>query len=135
MADQPTDDESDPEHASTDREGTPSAALELPHVYDALSHPRRGYVCYLLSEADRWSVAELARRVAAWETDVPEREITESRHERVTVSLYHTHVPKLADADVVGFDETTGTVTAAGNADLALAALAGIAAHLDDEGS
>ena len=133
MVDYPADDgDSDPEHASTDRERPPPAVLELPQVYDALCHPRRRYVCHLLSEDDRWSVAELAERIAAWEADVPGDAVTEHRRERVAVSLYHSHLPKLAADDVVDFDDATGTVTAAGNADPVLAALDGIAARLDD---
>ena len=125
MDDNTSDDDSDPERP-------PPAVLELPQVYDALSHPRRRYVCHLLSEDDRWSVAELAGRIAAWEAGVPGDAIAEYRRERVAVSLYHSHLPKLAADDVVDFDDATGTVTAAGNADPVLAALDGIAARLDD---
>ena len=46
MDDNTSDDDSDPERP-------PPAVLELPQVYDALSHPRRRYVCHLLSEDDR----------------------------------------------------------------------------------
>jgi hypothetical protein len=125
MDDNTSDDDSDPGRP-------PPAVLELPQVYDALSHPRRRYVCHLLPEDDRWSVAELAGRIAAWEAGVPGDAVAEYRRERVAVSLYHSHLPKLAADDVVDFDDATGTVTAAGNADTVLTALDGIAARLDD---
>ena len=117
MVDSPVDDgDSGPEHASTDRE-RPPAVLELPQVYDALCHPRRRYVCHLLSEDDRWSVAEWAERIAAWEADVPGDAVTEHRRERVAVSLYHSHLPKLAADDVVDSLEENTDYERDGHAD------------------
>jgi len=105
--------------------------LELDHVYDALSHSRRRYLCYTLQEDNEWSLDELARKVAAYENDVSEGEVTPHKHDQVYVSLNHAHVPKLVADGVVTFDEQTETITAAENAQQVLAALKGMGASLD----
>jgi hypothetical protein len=124
-----------------DEGATLEGVLGLDHVYGALSHPRRRYLCYTLLEDEEWSLAELARRIAAWEDEAAGSgapgsgaagEATpESRWERVYVALYHAHVPKLVEMDVVAFDEETGTVTPAGNAEQVLDALRGVGGSVD----
>lgn len=109
----------------------PPSILEIDHVYEALGHPRRRYLCYTLLEDTEWSLADLATKVAAWENDVPEHAVTEAQREAVYVSLYHAHVPKLADEGVVTFDEATETITTAEHAEQVLAALEGMGASLD----
>lgn len=105
--------------------------LELDHVYEALGHPRRRYLCYTLLEETEWSLADLATKIVSWENDIPEQEVTENQQERVYVSLYHSHVPKLADEGVITFDDVDETVTPAENAEQTLAALEGMGASLD----
>jgi predicted transcriptional regulator len=107
--------------------------LEADYIYEALAHPRRRYVCYSLLEDAPQSLTELATTIAAWENEVSEREVTRRQRERVSVSLYHAHVPKLVDLGVVSFDEASGTVTPAENADEVVAALLGIEASLDSQ--
>lgn len=108
-----------------------SEILELDHVYQALGHPRRRYLCYTLLEDTEWTLDELARKVAAWENDVPEHEVTNHQQEEVYVSLYHAHVPKLVDEGVLTFDDATETITVAENAEQVLIALEGMGASLD----
>ncbi len=47
------------------------------------------------------------------------------------VSLYHAHVPKLVEEDVLLFDESTETVAPGENAHQVLLALRGISTGLD----
>lgn len=108
-----------------------SDILELDHVYEALGHSRRRYLCYTLLEDTEWTLDELARKVAAWENDVPEHEVTNYQQEEVYVSLYHAHVPKLVDERVLTFDDATETITTAENAEQVLIALEGMGASLD----
>ena len=68
-------------------------------------------------------------------TDVDEDEVTEHQHERVYISLYYTHVPKLVDQDVVALDEATETVSPAKNATQILGALRGMGASRDTSDS
>lgn len=116
----------------TPQEAIPEGILDLDHVYDALAHPRRRYLCYSLLERERWSLADLATGTVAWERDVPEAAVDDDERERAYVSLYHAHVPKLVDLDVLAFDRPTETVSAARNAEPVLDALEGIGAVLDD---
>ncbi|QRV15066.1 hypothetical protein JMJ58_19495 [Haloterrigena salifodinae] len=119
------------ERSSTGQRPPPQAILELDHVYEALGHPRRRYLCYTLLEDSEWSLNDLATKIAAWETDTPEHAVSELQQERVYVSLYHAHVPKLVDEDVIAFDEMTETITTDQNAGQVLAALQGMGASLD----
>ena len=106
--------------------------LELDHVYEALGHPRRRYLCYTLLEDEEWTLDELATKIAAWEGDVSEHAVADRQRQQAYVSLYHAHVPKLADDGIISFDPATETIRAAENADQVLATLEGLKASLDD---
>jgi len=130
--------ESDPDEEATSDVSTPpetqllpSDVLEVEPVYEALGHPRRRYLCYTLLEDTEWSLVDLATKIAAWETDGPEHEVTDRQCDEVYVSLYHAHVPKLVEDDVITFDEAAETITAAEHADQVVAALEGIGGSLD----
>ena len=105
--------------------------LELDHVYEALGHPRRRYLCYTFLEDTQWSLTDLAQKIAAWEHDVPEDEITGSHWQPVYVSLYHAHVPKLVDEGVVLFDDSTEQIIPGEHLEQVLAALEGMGASVD----
>lgn len=108
----------------------PREMLELDHVFAALAHPRRRYLCYTLLESAEWSLRNLARKIAAWEADVPTDAVTDDQRDRVYVALYHTHVPKLVDEGIVEFDESSETIRASEHAAQVLAALEGMGATL-----
>lgn len=74
----------------------------------------------------------MATKLVAWEQDIPEEEITEFNRDEMYVSLYHAHVPKLAELDIVEYD-TGGeeTINASKNALQVLAALEGAGASID----
>ena len=76
-------------------------------IYRCLADARRRDVLRYLREADDGtaSVDDLTAYVVEQETNspVPDRE-------KVAVSLYHTHLPMLADEGFVEFDERSGTV-------------------------
>ena len=111
----------------------PEAVLRFDTVYDALAHPRRRAVCYLLSERERWSLSDLAVRVAAWEEGVAPSAVDRTARDRVSAALYHAHLPKLADLGVVSFDADAETVSAGPEADRVLAALEALGARLVDD--
>lgn len=133
MAEEPNSDEQATSDASASPENQlPSPSiLEIEPVYQALGHSRRRYLCYTLLEATEWSLTELATKIAAWESDVPEHAVTEAQREEVYVSLYHAHVPKLVDEGVITFDAVTETITTAEHAEQVMAALEGMGASLD----
>lgn len=118
-------------HTVPESDAAPPAILELDHVFEALSTSRRRYLCYTLLESQEWTLGDLATKVAAWETDSPEQEVTSQQRETVYVSLYHVHIPKLVDDGIVTFDEETETIAPGEHTDQVLAVLEGIGASLD----
>lgn len=100
----------------------PPSILDLDHVYEALSHPRRRYLCYTLFGDGNWTLRDLAVRIAAREEGCPEHAVGTDVRDSVYVSLYHVHVPKLVQQGVIGFDEATGMVSAGERAGQVLAA-------------
>lgn len=119
--------------SSTEKHAVPQGILELDHIYEALGHPRRRYLCYTLLESTEWSTTELSTKIAAWERDVPDHAVTDDQRERVYVSLCHAHIPKLVDEGILSYDDASETITPAGNAEQVLAALEGVGAALDSE--
>lgn len=89
-------------------------------VDDALSllaDRRRRYALYHLCDraaaTDREvtvSLRDLARHVAAVERDTGPERVLEDEFEHVYLGLQHNHVPRLADAGVVEYDEDDGEV-------------------------
>ncbi|OAQ52270.1 hypothetical protein HTG_11655 [Natrinema mahii] len=75
-------------------------------AFDVLSHHRRRYALQCLREYETpLALADLADEVAVREHDRPLPEIPSEAVKRIYVSLYHTHVPKLADADHVRYSQ------------------------------
>lgn len=109
----------------------PQEVLDLDHVYEALGHPRRRYLCYTLCVETEWTLDDLAVKIAAWEWDIPEQDVSEAIRDSVYVSLHHAHVPKLVDEGVITFDQSTETIRAAGNAVQVLSALEGVGGSID----
>jgi hypothetical protein len=76
-----------------------------------LNDRRRRYVLYALAEDPEWTLQELATRLVAWEEGVEDDDVGPNCRERRYISLYHTHVPKLADEGVVEFDADAERIT------------------------
>lgn len=71
-------------------------------AFDVLGHHRRRYALQCLREYENpMALADLADEVAVREYDAPLPEIDAETVKEVYVSLYHAHIPKLADADHV----------------------------------
>ena len=91
--------------------------LTRDRVFDILSSPRRRYVLYFLrTEPNPIQLTDLAEHVAAWENDTTVEELSTQQRKRVYVSLYQTHLPKLAEAGLVNYDEESGDVSIASKA-------------------
>lgn len=87
------------------------ATLSKDVAYDLVTErQRRVLIDVLLAGANERTVDELTDAVAAREHDVGTSEIDETTRKRVSVSLLHRHLPKLADAGVVDFEFDTETV-------------------------
>jgi DNA-binding transcriptional ArsR family regulator len=81
-------------------------------IFDTLSSARRRFILYYLQEHEGpIELGELSEAVAAWENDVEVEDLTSQQRKRVYVSLYQTHIPKMADAEILEYDEEAGTVS------------------------
>lgn len=98
MTDEPR---SDGDTDAADR-GVPGASLSTETTFSLLADRQRRRILAFLSEKDdRTSeVSDLVDHLV--------RESLDRR--RVTTTLHHVHLPKLADAGVVEYDRRTGTV-------------------------
>lgn len=53
---------------------------------------------------------DIAEEIAAWENDIPVDQLRSSQRQRVYISLYQSHLPKLADYDVIEYNQARGIV-------------------------
>lgn len=98
--------------------GSSERTLSQDTVFDILSNSRRRYVLYYLrQQTEPVQLTTLAEHVAAWENDTDVESLREQERKRVYVSLYQTHVPKLADTGLVRYDKEEGTVALADEAE------------------
>lgn len=91
-------------------DGSVSADLP-PAVIDALADERRRRTLAVLNDrATPLSVTDLACELASAELDTTRGEVPEDYRHSVHVALHHCHLPKLADAGLVLYDEAAHEV-------------------------
>lgn len=61
-------------------------------------------------------LADMADEIAVWENETDITDISAEEVKLVYISLYHTHIPKLADADVVEYSQEQDAVRLSENA-------------------
>jgi hypothetical protein len=97
-----------PESSTTDLD--PDTAFSL------LSNRRRRLVvCYLAERDEPVPLSEIAKSVAARLNDCDPDAIEESEYRSVYVALYQSHVPPLAEAGIVEYDDDERTARIAHN--------------------
>jgi DNA-binding transcriptional ArsR family regulator len=120
------------EDAMGDPNGAPDPILELDEVFAALGHPRRRYLLYtLVNGSTEAPLSDLAADIAAWELEKPASEVTVAERRTVHISLYHSHIPKLASLGVVDYHEGENVIVRAVNTAQVQAVLDGAGAELD----
>jgi DNA-binding transcriptional ArsR family regulator len=73
-------------------------------LFDVLSNPRRRYILsHLQASKTPMALADLTDAVVRWETG-EEPTAVQAVREQVYISLYHWHLPKLADAGLISFN-------------------------------
>lgn len=105
------------QHAPTLQSAAADIAVDVDLLFDALTSPRRRYVLAHLQQAESaLALSDLATDVAHWELDSETASVPEDTRKAIYVSLHHVHLPKLADAGLLTYDQETETVdtTAAG---------------------
>lgn len=79
-----------------------------PEVFVLLGKRRRRQVLQILRESSTpLTIIELARHIADREHEDPSTTDVRTIH----LTLYHNHLPRLAEADVVDYNEDVGTVS------------------------
>jgi hypothetical protein len=87
-------------------------------VFELLSnHRRRMVLYYLRTNGGSVGMQELATQIASMENEVPVEELTGQQRKRVYVSLYQTHLPKMAEMGTIEYDKDDGVVRIAKRAD------------------
>lgn len=66
---------------------------------------------YLRQSGGSVEVKELAGQIATVENDIPKSELTSQQRKRVYVSLYQTHLPKMAKMNTIEYDKDGGIVS------------------------
>lgn len=85
--------------------GDESESERIDRLYDVLDHERRRFVLLSLLEHGTLSLADLAELIADRDHDVAFPEVPEEAVLRIYASLHHNHLPKLAEVDLVAYDE------------------------------
>lgn len=81
-------------------------------LFDVLANERRRRVFSILCEYDATvALADLADEVVVREKKQPITEIPPDEVKRVYMMLYHTHIPKMADANLVRYDQDRDRIT------------------------
>lgn len=76
-------------------------------AFHLLQNGRRRAVCrYLLARPNQqqFRMGDIVEAVAAWENDTTVEQLTPEQRQRVYVSLYQSHLPKLDAHDVIEYD-------------------------------
>ena len=80
------------------------------HLHRLLATERRRELLQLVYEHDGGNVKNLTSRLAASERTGSEAGSDEERRERIAISLIHNHLPRLADHDLIEYDQRSGDV-------------------------
>lgn len=81
-------------------------------LFDILSESRRRFVLACLHEyATPIPLADVGDELATWEHEAPLTEVPEDDVAAIYMSLYHVHVPKMADAGLVEYSQEQDLVT------------------------
>ncbi|WP_222914495.1 hypothetical protein [Natrinema sp. SYSU A 869] len=83
-------------------------------VFEVFAHHRRRYALReLRRHANPMKLADLADELAVRENETPITDVPADEVKRIYMSLYHTYIPKLEEADLVCYDQEQDSVTLA----------------------
>jgi hypothetical protein len=107
--------ETDTDRATAERPRTndrPTRRISKDDAFHILQNARRRAVLRYVLESDQRSfvMGNLAEEVAAWEHETTVARLDSDQRQRVYISLYQAHLPKLADHGIVEYDQHRGVV-------------------------
>lgn len=87
-------------------------------LFDILSDSRRRFVFACLQEyVTPMALGDVADELATWEYDTEITEIPAEEVKSIYVSLYHVHIPRMADIGLVEYSQERDTVILAESGD------------------
>ncbi|WP_148225339.1 DUF7344 domain-containing protein [Haloterrigena turkmenica] len=87
-------------------------------LFDVLSNQRRRVLLYSLQASQMpVSVGELATKLATWEAQQPLSDRSGDDRTTIEISLVHNHLPKMAEAALIKYDDTERSVALANQTD------------------
>ena len=86
------------------------SALDRDTRFDVLSHQHRRTIITLLAETQTLTRGELTTQLAAAVTGTAAQPTAEHRRQ-LRIALHHNHLPKLADAGLIEYEDDTVTAT------------------------
>lgn len=99
--------------AAADGSNSNTGELSEDEIFEVLSNRRRRFVIHALKRTpEPIEVSELSTHVTAWEVGVDPDEVTYEDRRNVYSTLQRTHLPKLAEKNVVTLDEESNLVRA-----------------------
>jgi hypothetical protein len=102
------------------------------NTFRTLADPIRRYVLNYLDEQETpVSFDRLATRVAAWHTDSDPEAIDDATPTEIRTTLYHVHLPKLAEADYIEWNADSHMIRRGPNFDEIAPLLRLMAEHED----
>ncbi|PCR89733.1 DUF7344 domain-containing protein [Natrinema ejinorense] len=97
--------------ASDEVESPPE--LSLDEIYHLLqTKRRRDVIRYVRDGEEPVRLRELAEQVAAWEQGTSVESLSSNERQRVYISLYQSHLPKLDNHGIINYDKDRGVVEA-----------------------
>lgn len=88
-------------------------------IFHILQNDRRRLVLrYLQGRQEPVRMRDIAEQVAAWEHDTTVEALTSKQRQRVYIPLYQSHLPKLAEAGIINYEQSRGIVERTPLADL-----------------
>jgi DNA-binding transcriptional ArsR family regulator len=84
--------------------------LQDDQLYRVLASRPRRRLLYYLNDVGQSTVGELAEVLVGWETSEKGGMATETEYDWTVIRLQHSHLPMLAEAGLVTYDEETGVV-------------------------
>lgn len=81
-------------------------------LFDVLSDSRRRFMLTSLQSAQMpVSVEELTAELVAWEAQRPAPDRSDADGDGIAISLIHKHLPKMAEAGFIRYDDTRRTIS------------------------
>ena len=105
------DEGTDVEADASDEESDATRQLAKDDLFHILQNQRRRRVLrYMQEQEGSVRMRKLAEQVAAWEHETTVEELASDERQRVYISLYQCHLPKLDEKGVLNYNQSRGFV-------------------------